>query len=148
MLIKNGNFAIDVGANQGIYTLLLAKLVGESGAVFSFEPSSREYFDLEKNLSLNRFKNIKSEKLALGDKDQKMLLKLAQCYASGQNTLLENFNFPKVDSEKSELVSVIKLDSYVKLKNISRVDFIKIDTEGLVRFLLKKITYYSSSNII
>ena len=37
-LIPSGGAAIDVGANQGVYALTLARLVGETGLVIAYEP--------------------------------------------------------------------------------------------------------------
>src|SRR5258708_27788033 len=36
--IRPGMHVVDVGANLGLYTLLLSRLVGESGTVVAFEP--------------------------------------------------------------------------------------------------------------
>ena len=38
LIVKNGDTAIDIGANYAYYTDRLSKLVGKSGKVFSFEP--------------------------------------------------------------------------------------------------------------
>src|SRR5215831_12691544 len=56
---------IDVGANIGYYSLLLARLVGPNGRVISFEPTSRFRGELEKNVRANVFKNVTVEALAL-----------------------------------------------------------------------------------
>src|SRR5215469_9229339 len=37
--VKAGTIAYDLGANYGMHTLLLAKLVGPSGRVYAFEPN-------------------------------------------------------------------------------------------------------------
>ena len=37
-LVKPGDFAIDLGANIGWYSHVLANLVGENGRVYSIEP--------------------------------------------------------------------------------------------------------------
>src|SRR5262249_44519922 len=38
LLVKPGDFVIDVGANVGAYTSLLSSLVGSNGRVWAFEP--------------------------------------------------------------------------------------------------------------
>src|SRR4030095_268661 len=38
-LVRPGMLAFDVGAHSGYFTLMLSRLVGETGKVISFEPS-------------------------------------------------------------------------------------------------------------
>ena len=52
-LIKQGNYIFDVGANIGAHTLHFAKLIGEKGKVFSFEPTNYAYDKLIRNVELN-----------------------------------------------------------------------------------------------
>jgi len=39
--IKEKNIVLDIGANIGYYTLIFAKLVGNNGKVFAFEPERK-----------------------------------------------------------------------------------------------------------
>ncbi|MDE2581422.1 MAG: FkbM family methyltransferase [Rhodospirillales bacterium] len=54
-LAAPGTTAIDVGANVGYYTLLLADAVGPSGRVISFEPNPRMADMLRRSVSINGF---------------------------------------------------------------------------------------------
>jgi len=38
LVLGKGDIALDVGANQGAHTAIMAKAVGSTGAVFAFEP--------------------------------------------------------------------------------------------------------------
>jgi len=40
-IIKEGDVVIDIGANVGVYTIFLSKLVGKTGKVYAFEPDPR-----------------------------------------------------------------------------------------------------------
>lgn len=53
-VVQPGDFVVDVGANIGWYTVVLGKLVGENGRVFAFEPESRSYDLLCRNVNENR----------------------------------------------------------------------------------------------
>jgi protein-L-isoaspartate O-methyltransferase len=52
--LQPGDIFLDIGANIGYDTLLACKIVGEGGKVFSIEPNSRIYAELEKNIALNK----------------------------------------------------------------------------------------------
>ena len=52
-LVKPSAVVLDIGANIGLHTLLLAELVGPSGRVLSFEPTDYAIQKLRRNLSLN-----------------------------------------------------------------------------------------------
>lgn len=52
-LVKPGAVVLDIGANIGVHTMLLADLVGPSGRVVSFEPSDYGVRKLRRNLDLN-----------------------------------------------------------------------------------------------
>lgn len=52
-LIKPGDTVLDIGANVGIHTMLMAHLVGSSGHVFAFEPTDRAFSKLGRNEQCN-----------------------------------------------------------------------------------------------
>jgi FkbM family methyltransferase len=52
-LVKPSSVVLDIGANIGIHTMLLAKLVGPSGRVLSFEATDYAVQKLRRNLDLN-----------------------------------------------------------------------------------------------
>jgi FkbM family methyltransferase len=52
-LVKPASVVLDIGANIGVHTMLLAELVGPSGRVLSFEPSDYGVRKLRRNLGLN-----------------------------------------------------------------------------------------------
>jgi len=54
-IIHTGNQVIDIGANYGVYTLSIAKLIGTSGKVYSFEPATETAEILLKSLQINNF---------------------------------------------------------------------------------------------
>ena len=51
--VAPGSVAYDIGANIGIHTLLLSRLVGQSGQVYAFEPVPALYNRLCENMRLN-----------------------------------------------------------------------------------------------
>src|SRR5436190_4669339 len=51
--VTPGMIALDIGANVGAYTVLLAQWVGKAGRVYAFEPSSQAFRGLVRHSSLN-----------------------------------------------------------------------------------------------
>lgn len=65
--LRPGDTVVDVGANIGLVSLTLSRLVGEQGRVYAFEPHPRVYEYLLGNIAVNRVENIHAFNVALGD---------------------------------------------------------------------------------
>lgn len=65
-LLRPGEVFVDVGANNGYFSLLAASKVGPSGHVYAFEPVPSAYARLARNVGLNRFDAIDARCLAVG----------------------------------------------------------------------------------
>lgn len=124
---------IDVGGNAGYISLPLAKIYPNS-KIYSYEPDSRVFKKLVKNLELNTdITNIFPYELALQDKDissinfyQRDLLDGDFKINMGLSTL-SNISLGKL---KKTIVRASTIDNQVKKLKIKHVDFIKIDVEG------------------
>ena len=55
-IIQIGDDVIDIGANYGAYTLSIAKIIGNTGKVYSFEPESQTAETLLMSIQINDFK--------------------------------------------------------------------------------------------
>jgi FkbM family methyltransferase len=135
-LIAPGMVAVDAGANEGLYTLFLARRVGENGSVLAFEPSHREFSRLRSNVELNRLDNVRLFNMALGNQDGEAHLQIAGYEHEGQNTL-GGFVHEGVDPLRTEQVQVRRLDSAVAEAGLTRLDFLKMDVEGCEMRLLQ-----------
>jgi len=56
--LRPGMIFYDLGANIGLFSLLAARLIGETGKVFSFEPDPEIAARLRRNIARNAFTNI------------------------------------------------------------------------------------------
>lgn len=128
-VLKPGMTFIDVGANDGYYTLFAARRVGSSGLVIAIEPSPRERGHLECNLVRNSLRNVQVLTCALGAAPGHARLRLAHGIHSGHNTL-GAFAHDDVEASSSVLVKLETLDAVVAQHELSRVDVVKIDVEG------------------
>jgi FkbM family methyltransferase len=132
--LQPGMTVLDIGAHQGLYTLLASKRVGSSGRVFSFEPSPRERRALRLNLALNFCPNVAVQALALGSQETTADLFVVQGSQTGCNSLRP----PEVlSATKPVRVCVTTLDQWLSLNRIQQVDFIKLDVEGAELEVLK-----------
>jgi len=124
--IVKGEYALDIGANIGYFTLLFASLVGDQGRVFSFEPEPSNFKILQKNISVNNYQNVMAENVAVTNFDGRVDLYLSE-KAAGWHRIYSS----KLASKNNIPVKAIKLDNYFKDINISeKISFIKIDVEG------------------
>jgi FkbM family methyltransferase len=131
--VKPGNVIVDIGANIGYFTLLSAKLAGESGKVFAFEPEPLNYDYLQKNVSLNSYQNIVVEQKAVSDTNG-----TTKFFICSYNPASHSINqcegmeaFADGEQAQGEHIEVetIFLDDFLKDKT-DRVDLVKMDIEG------------------
>ncbi|HXX01472.1 MAG TPA: FkbM family methyltransferase, partial [Candidatus Acidoferrales bacterium] len=127
--LKPGMVFIDVGANDGYYTLFAARRIGPSGLVIAFEPSTRERINLRRNLKRNRLENVRVAACALGAATGDAELHLAHGVHAGHNTL-GKFAHDDVVGASLERVDVVTLDQISVDFGLQKIDFVKIDVEG------------------
>ncbi len=128
-VLKPGMVFVDVGANDGYYTLFAARRVGPGGRVVAVEPSSRERAHLERNLARNGIGNVEVVPAALGAAAGHADLHLAHGAHTGHNTL-GSFAHDDVVPARIERVSLETLDAVVARLALPHVDVVKIDVEG------------------
>jgi FkbM family methyltransferase len=128
-MLKPGMVFVDVGANDGYFTLFAARRVGPSGRVVAAEPSSRERAHLQRNLGRNGLDNVTVVPAAIGATSGLADLHLAHGVHAGHNTL-GSFVHDDVVRASLERVPIEPLDSVIARLGLGRVDFVKIDVEG------------------
>jgi len=127
--LRTGMCFVDAGADQGLYTLLAARLVGPMGTVWAFEPSERERQRLGQNVELNALGDVvRVFPFALADEDGRTDLQIAEDEHAGHNTL-GAFAYD-VQPLRAETVPLRTLDGVAKEHGLDRLDVLKIDVEG------------------
>ncbi|MGD0085397.1 MAG: FkbM family methyltransferase [Acidimicrobiales bacterium] len=125
-----GMVVIDIGANEGVYTVLAAKLVGPAGRVVAVEPSPRERARLQRNIELNRLGDVVTVRpeglLAEAGTES---LRLADRSHTGQNTFGQPI-YAQVHVTEEIEVPVTTLDALCTELALDRVDLVKVDVEG------------------
>lgn len=126
---------LDVGANQGEYSLFAAKRL-TSGSVIAFEPVDKIYQKLQYNISMNKFPNIRTYNLGLSDVAG--IVPIYEMDSEGANN--EGLATLYQSEVRGKMIQQIKLDILDNLMsdfNLSRIDFIKVDIEGAELSMLK-----------
>ncbi len=121
----------DVGANQGEFALVAAKLAS-AGQVLAFEPENRMFELLEKNVRLNDYQNVTLFKLGLGSENS-----ASKIYTSTETALHHGWHeglFTSYqDDTRAEFVQDIeirRLDDVLAEIEVERIDYMKVDVEG------------------
>lgn len=123
---KKGNIVIDVGANIGYYTVLLADKVGKTGKVYAFEPDKVNFEILKKNIEANNLKNVEIINAAVGSKAGKLKLHKSKENLGDHKLYKTPLGSAASPLDEGETVKIIKLDDFIKEK----MDLMKIDTQG------------------
>ena len=109
---------IDVGANMGIYSLLIARKFANI-PISSFEPHSGVFKRLKKNIEQNNFdRNINATKIGLSDKKDLMFIEGPKNFGINQSggAALQSKGFNKVDvSTGDKEVSLVGKDIAIKI---------------------------------
>jgi FkbM family methyltransferase len=131
-LVKPGDSVIDLGANIGWYSHVLANLVGECGRVYSIEPIPETFRLLSAVAAARGLVNVELLNVAVSDKDGSALMEIPLHEYGGKNYYQAKIvpgSQPSNSSNKQYSVSVRSLDSLFQ-PIAERVSFIKCDVEG------------------
>jgi FkbM family methyltransferase len=122
--IKPGMSLVDVGANVGAYALPLARLAGEKGRVWAYEPGTGNRECLLAGIMENRLSNVIVSGSALSNRVSDGWL------ASGPSGESHALLPSGQQSASGEPVRVSTLDEECRRQSWHDIDFIKIDAEG------------------
>jgi FkbM family methyltransferase len=127
-VLGEGFVAVDMGANVGWHTLLMAQCVGPGGRVIAFEPNPSVRDRLRFHVSLNRLPQVDVYPFAMTDRAERL-----------------PFNAPAVDdphagdgclvsgpaaTQDAVDVEATSFDALLPTFELDRLDLIKIDVEG------------------
>jgi FkbM family methyltransferase len=133
--IKPGNVVLDIGANEGVMSAYAASLVGRDGCVVAVEPQSRLLDVLEINLALNSTGSYHVVHGAVSDHDGSVAVSLSGEGNTGASSIVLKYRW----SRKTESVPTYTIESIARSRNLTSIDFVKIDVEGYEPEVLKSL---------
>jgi FkbM family methyltransferase len=129
-IIRPGDYCADIGAHLGYFTIELSRLVGDSGKVFAVEPMSAFHNTLRRVIQKKKATNVTLYQVALGGSGEYVEMGVPRIGAMKRfaHARVKEAN-PHLEFSESERV---KNESGDRLfSDLSRLDYIKCDVEGL-----------------
>ena len=120
-ILSAGDVVVDAGANIGIYSEFLARRVGPTGLVNSFEPSPENFERLQ--CATRKLSNVRVCQAAVGERSGRSTL-----YLSDKLNVDHRTYMTEGDSRSGVPIDIVALDDYFEPGQ--RVDLIKMDIQG------------------
>ena len=120
---------LDIGANEGMFSILMAKLFPFT-RIISLEPVQKTFFTMIKNIGLNNITNIHPYNLGVGGKSNKHEIIYCDKTYSGGSSMVVTPNFEAQDIVNIEVVAFDDIFDIRKFPEINRVKLLKMDIEG------------------
>jgi FkbM family methyltransferase len=125
-LLRPGMTFLDVGAHIGYYTIIAASLVGDTGRVYSFEPSAGTRQLLDANVKRNGFRNVVIRPEALAHQTGEVgFYPSALASNQGISSIIASG-----DRGPAVTVPSLTLDDFANAIGNPRIGLIKMDIEG------------------
>lgn len=124
-LLSEGDCVLDIGSNQGWFSLVAAPLVGTSGSVHAFEPQHSLNGLLRASLSMNDIANVSIHEVALSDEAGP-----AELYKLKGNSGVAQLAPREGVLWSTESVERVNAFDYLSSLNLSPIRMVKIDVEG------------------
>jgi FkbM family methyltransferase len=131
--LEKGETFVDLGANEGYFSVLGSRKVGPDGRVFSIEPQERLWSVIANNIELNRLTNIVLLPYAISTGRGTTNIILSPSINSGSSTIVRN---ARRKFWETQTVNTMPLDELLGQQQ-SDIKLMKIDIEGFEFFALK-----------
>jgi FkbM family methyltransferase len=121
-----GKIFIDLGANEGYFTVQAAKLTAPNGRAIAVEPQDRLISVIAENIRLNGLSNVTIVHIAISDERGKTSLHLSPDINTGGSSFYRNTKYPLPTQE----IATMPLTDLLHREGIEQVDLMKVDIEG------------------
>ncbi|MGO9315021.1 MAG: FkbM family methyltransferase [Syntrophobacteraceae bacterium] len=125
--LKPGKVVYDIGANIGIFSLLMSYLVKQNGKVYAVEPEMNNFKHLLDSIQANNLNNIIPMQIALGETDG--VLQFDRRGGSFSGRIIDS-DVQYTPTKNIVPMAIMSVDSLVRNGIADPPDLIKIDVEG------------------
>lgn len=137
-MICDGMHVVEVGANVGYYTVLMAHSIGESGRLVAFEANPEIFGCLHQNVEINGYvSRVALVNQAVTEKTGKTTFSKLRRHLGSSSIIDFSSEFLRYYQDEVDRieVSTISLDDYFSGAD-QRIDLVKIDAEGSEPYIL------------
>jgi FkbM family methyltransferase len=120
---ETGDVVLDIGAYKGDTAIFFANYIGDEGRVYAFEPAKSNYAVMARNIKKNNLEKIIIP-INKGCSDKSGILKAVSIKSGAPWSFLS-------EDKGNEKVDVISIDDFIETNKIKKLDFIKVDVEGM-----------------
>jgi FkbM family methyltransferase len=123
-----GDVFLDIGANEGYFSVVASRFLGPRGRVIAVEPQRRLAPVIRKNLELNACQNVTVVEALLGAEDGEERLVLNTAMNNGGSSVHPagrlSWLMPR------QRTRAVTLDTLFREQGLERADLAKVDIEG------------------
>ena len=129
-LIRPGAVVLDIGSNIGLFTTSILNICPDA-TLHLFEPV-KKYYDI----TVDKFKgqNVTINNVGLSNTTEEKFIYRDTTNNPGWNTYIKEETQSTMSQEQTRLIT---LDTYCDTHKLTKIDFIKIDTEGYEAYILE-----------
>ena len=135
-LVREGDTAIDIGANLGYYARPISDIIGHEGHLYAVEPVPVIFSVLQRNMRGK--KNATLLNYALGEEERQIEMAndsvAAGYFGTGRNFVSEG----ELSKDAVRFTAQMKQGSQL-FADLKRIDFIKCDIEGYERVVIPEL---------
>jgi FkbM family methyltransferase len=124
--LKAGGTFVDVGANEGYFSVIAARCVGPAGRVLAIEPQARLQRVLRRNFTLNSCDRVTLVAAAVSDHTGEASLHLTPGVNNSASSLMQPTRYPLF----RQTVPTLRLADILDQAGIETCDLMKIDIES------------------
>lgn len=129
---------IDIGAHYGYFSIFASKNLDKSSRIFSIEPSSTNFNQLNTNIKDCKVTNVNSFNMAIGKEQGEVKLYKSK---SVNHSIFKDYSLLKKNLGYED-VKTNTLENIIKNNNLDKIDFLKMDCEGAEYSILENTPTY------